>query len=462
MPQRLDELQQSANNWLLGEDFQQLIQLTEQLYSELSQWTQQGIVPKLLIAEQEPVKFLAGFIAASAASCPVFLSNPYWVQQEWQQVFKIVQPDLILGCGDWGLEINNYYPNSQPFLNPNWIMIPTGGSSGKIRFAIHTWETLTASVAGFQQYFQLQEINSFCTLPLYHVSGIMQFMRSFTTNGKLIIQPFKQLETNSFKAPVSDFFISLVPTQLQRLLERSDTAKWLSKFKAVLLGGAPAWQELLERARQYQINLALTYGMTETASGIAILKPEDFLKGESNCGQILPHSKVSICNDVGEKLKKNEVGNIAINSQSLALGYYPNLFENREDFRLDDLGFIDSKGYLNLVGRSSNKIITGGENVYPIEVEAAIRATNLVKDVCVVGASDRLWGQVVTAIYIKKEQSVSITRLQIAIANKLSKYKQPKQWIAVEQIPRNSQGKVNYKQINAIVEEYLRISSQIL
>ncbi|PSB27589.1 2-succinylbenzoate--CoA ligase [Chlorogloea sp. CCALA 695] len=462
MPQRLDELQQSANNWLLGEDFQQLIQLTEQLYSDLSQWTQQGIVPKVLIAEQEPVKFLAGFIAASAASCPVFLSNPYWVQQEWQQVFKIVQPGLILGCGDWGLEINNYYPNSGPFLNPNWVMIPTGGSSGKIRFAIHTWETLTASVAGFQQYFQLQEINSFCTLPLYHVSGIMQFMRSFTTNGKLIIQPFKQLETNSFKAPVSDFFISLVPTQLQRLLEKPDTAKWLSKFKAVLLGGAPAWQELLERAREYQINLALTYGMTETASGIAILKPEDFLKGESNCGQILPHSKVSICNDVGEKLKKNEVGNIAINSQSLALGYYPNLFENREDFRLDDLGFIDSKGYLNLVGRRSNKIITGGENVYPIEVEAAIRATNLVKDVCVVGASDRLWGQVVIAIYVKKEQKVSATKLQIVIANKLSKYKQPKQWIAVEQIPRNSQGKVNYKQTNAIVEEYLKVSNQIL
>ena len=79
-----------------------------------------------------------------------------------------------------------------------------------------------------------------------------------------------------------------------------------------------------------------------------------------------------------------------------------------------------------------------------------------------VGVGDRLWGQVVTAIYVKKEQSVSTTRLQIAIANKLSKYKQPKQWIAVKHIPRNSQGKVNYKQINAIIEEYLKISNQIV
>ena len=460
MPQRLDYLKQIGSNWLLGGDFQQLVQLTEQLYLELSQRVQQGIAPKVLIAERDSIKFLAGFIAASAAGCPVFLSNPDWVQAEWEQVFKIVQPDLVLGYGDWGLEIKNYYPNSPQGLNSNWVMIPTGGSSGKIYFAIHTWETLTASVTGFQQYFQLQQINSFCTLPLYHVSGIMQFMRSFATKGKLIIQPFKQLENSGLSnTEVRDFFISLVPTQLQRLLAKPETAKWLSKFKTVLLGGAPAWQELLDTAREYQINLALTYGMTETASGIAILQPEDFLQGENNCGQILPHSQVSICNDMGKQLKQNEVGNIIINSQSLALGYYPSLFENRDNFRLDDLGFIDAKGYLNLVGRSSNKIITGGENVYPLEVEAAIRDTNLVNDVCVIGTCDRIWGQAVTAVYIKKDNTVSTCRLQIAIADRLSKYKQPKHWIAVEQIPRNAQGKVNYKQVAEIIEEHLKISN---
>lgn len=458
MPQILDCLKQSSNNWLLGCDFEQLMQLTEQLYLQLSQKTHQGLTPKVIIAERESVKFLAGFIAATAANCPVFLCNPYWVQQEWQQVFKIVQPDLVLGYGDWGLEIKNYYPNSSQLINSNWVMIPTGGSSGNLRFAIHTWETLTASVAGFQQYFQLKEINSFCTLPLYHVSGLMQFMRSFTTKGKLLIQPFKQLENSTFNdTEVGDYFISLVPTQLQRLLEKPDTAKWLSKFKTVLLGGAPAWQELLDAARQYKINLALTYGMTETASGIAILKPENFLDGENSCGQVLPHSQLSICNAKGEKLNQNQVGNITISSQSLAFGYYPKLFKNRTDFRLDDLGFIDKQGCLNIVGRSSNKIITGGENVYPTEVEAAIRDTNLVKDVCVIGTCDRLWGQAVTAIYIKKDKSVSTTRLQSAIANKLSKYKQPKHWIAVESIPRSLQGKINYSRVEAIAKEHLKI-----
>lgn len=145
-------LKNLAENWLICDRSQQFTQLAEQLYLELTQLLQQGTAPKILLAEREPVRFLAGFIAACAAGCPVFLCNPNWVKQEWKQVFELVQPDLVLGYGDWGLAIKDYYPSPQPAItNPQWIMIPTGGSSGKIQFAIHTWETLTASVEGFQQ-----------------------------------------------------------------------------------------------------------------------------------------------------------------------------------------------------------------------------------------------------------------------------------------------------------------------
>lgn len=372
--QILDYLKQRNDDWLIGYDTRQFNRNVEQLYLELTDLSHSEI-PKVLLAEHEPMKFLAGFIAACAAGCPVFLGNPNWVKQEWEQVFKIVQPDLILGHGDWGLTVRNYYPSQSPIIKSG-IMIPTGGSSGKIRFAIHTWETLIASVQGFQQYFQLQQINSFCVLPLYHVSGLMQFIRSFTTNGKLVIQSFKELElVEKPTIDLSDFFISLVPTQLQRLLQNSTLAAWLSKFKTVLLGGAPPWNELLQQARFNAIQLALTYGMTETASQIATLKPEDFIKGYNNCGQVLPHAKVTIHSLEGELLGANQTGIINIQAQSLALGYYPEL--KQDDFKLDDLGFFDAQGYLNIVGRSSNKIITGGENVYPDEVEATIRATQL-------------------------------------------------------------------------------------
>jgi o-succinylbenzoate---CoA ligase len=453
--QTLDYLKQRTNDdWLIGYDTHQFNRSVEQLYSELTDLSHSGI-PKVLLAEREPMKFLAGFIAACAAGCPVFLGNPNWVKQEWEQVFKIVQPNLILGHGDWGSAVRNYYPSQTPIIKSG-IMIPTGGSSGKIRFTIHTWETLIASVQGFQQYFQLQQINSFCVLPLYHVSGLMQFLRSFTTNSKLVIQPFKELEPiEKSNIDLSEFFISLVPTQLQRLLQTPISAAWLSKFKTVLLGGAPAWNELLQQARYNAIPLALTYGMTETASQIATLKPEDFIKGYNNCGQVLPHAKVTIHSSGGELLGTNQIGIINIQAQSLALGYYPEF--KQDNFQLDDLGFFDNQGYLNIVGRSSNKIITGGENVYPDEVEAAIRATQLVNDVCVIGISDRNWGQAVTALYVPSNSSVTTTALQTTIENKLSKFKHPKYWLSLPNLPRNPQGKINREQLRQIATAHIQL-----
>lgn len=462
MEKPLAYLKKCANDdWLIGGDSHQFTQLAEQLYVDLTQLSNYGISPKIFLVEQEPVRFLAGFIAACAAGCPVFLCNPNWVKQEWQQVFELVQPDLILGYGDWELALKDYYPSPQPLiLNSNWIMIPTGGSSGKIRFAIHTWETLIASVRGFQQYFQLYQINSFCVLPLYHVSGLMQFLRSFTTSGKLINLPFKTLEAGE-KVDIdpSEFFISLVPTQLQRLLQTPVLASWLSQFQTVLLGGAPAWHQLLEQARHYNIKLAPTYGMTETASQVVTLKPEEFLSGKVSCGQVLPHAQVTICNSKGEVLSTNQTGIITIKAESLTLGYYPELFNNKDKFQLDDLGFFDNQGYLNIIGRSSNKIITGGENVYPDEVEAAIRATQLINDICVIGVPDKQWGQVVTAIYVSSNLSVSTTVLQEAIADKLSKFKQPKHWLPISSLPRNPQGKINRQQLLQIATTSLQKSS---
>lgn len=475
----LDYLKSINNDWLVGYDSYQFSCLAEQLYLELFQLGQQEITPKIILAQSDPIRFMAGFIAACAAGCPVFLCNPNWVKSEWEQVFDLVQPNIIWSdCTQIkqqeGYPIQNLIPPAPrelrgvatfgfPLKNSdgrgikggskiqNRIMIPTGGSSGKVRFAIHTWETLIASVQGMREYFQIQQINSFCVLPLYHVSGLMQFIRSLTTNGKFVNISFKALESGEIPdIDPSRFFISLVPTQLQRLLENLTFANWLSEFKTVLLGGAPAWEELLEQARNYGIRLALTYGMTETASQIVTLKPEDFLNGYNNCGKVLPHAKVSIISSTNQVLDTNQTGIVSIQSKSLALGYYPNLFSQPEELKLDDLGFFDDKGYLTIIGRHSNKIITGGENVYPNEVEAAIKGTNLVKDVCVIGISDRTWGQVVTAIYVPSNISVTPATIKAAIADKLSKFKQPKHWIALENLPRNSQGKINRLRLQEI------------
>ncbi|HIK27570.1 MAG: 2-succinylbenzoate--CoA ligase [Oscillatoriaceae bacterium SKW80] len=458
MPNLLNYLQNRAleeDNW---QELNALAsQLYEQLYEKINPLFNPKNPPKILLAEKEPLRFLASLVAATAAGCSVFCCNPNWVKQEWQKVFDLVQPDLILGDLSNLSNLTNvevkFYNKPLTELRPS-IMIPTGGSSGKIRFAVHTWETLTASVKGLQEYFQVSEINSFCVLPVYHVSGLMQFWRALITGGRLVIFPFKVLESGD-KPEInpSEFFISLVPTQLQRLLQNLETAHWLSQFQTVFLGGAPAWAELLETARHYRIRLAPTYGMTETASQIATLKPDDFLAGNNSCGKVLPHAKITIRAESGEVLMANQTGIITVEADSLALGYYGegNVGINLgKIYQTDDLGYFDEQGYLNIVGRGSDKIITGGENVFPAEVEAAILATGLVADVCVLGISDRNWGEVVTAVYIPRNSEVSTATLKTALEEKLSKFKQPKYWVAVESLPRNSQGKVNREWLQEI------------
>ncbi|MBN4000689.1 2-succinylbenzoate--CoA ligase [Nostoc sp. LPT] len=461
------------HDWLIDYNSHQFHQIAQELYLELTQLSACGTPPKIILAEREPVRFLASFIAACAANCPVFLCNPDWGTQEWQQVFDLVKPDIILGMAHGAQGMGNYQCPMTPVASSrqsrptHWlpnaqcptIMIPTGGSSGQIKFAIHTWETLAASVQGFTKYFQLKQVNSFCVLPLHHVSGLMQFMRSFTTGGKLAIQPFKAVEKGQIlNIKKSEFFISLVPTQLQRLLGNPELTEWLSQFNTVLLGGAPAWSELLEKTRFHHIRLAPTYGMTETASQIATLKPDDFLSGKISSGQILPHAKVTIRNQQGKILNSNQIGNITIYAQSLALGYYPITRENQDNFQVDDLGFLDDQGHLNIVGRNNDKIITGGENIYPIEIESAIQATQMVADICVIGIPDKQWGQALTAIYIPRQSNTSALKIQTLLKDKLSKFKIPKYWIPQQNLPRNSQGKINRQQLQQIATEFLQNS----
>jgi O-succinylbenzoic acid--CoA ligase len=448
--------QRTKEDWLIGYDNKDFYFLIEKFFIKLTQVSKEKISPKVLIAEENSYKFISALLAAVAANCHVFLCNPDWRQQEWQQVLELVQPDLILGNSSFVTNRPSLALHKGQMTNDKGqkIMIPTGGSSGNIRFAIHTWETLIASANGFCRYFSVDTVNSFCILPLYHVGGLMQFIRSFLTEGYFVLLPYKALKAGErVNINYSDFFISLVPTQLQFFLESEPD--WLSQFHSVLLGGAPAWQSLLEASRKYRIKLAPTYGMTETASQIVTLKPEAFLSGNHSSGQVLPHAKVTIYSDRNEFLETNRTGIITVEAESLFLGYYPEITRDRKSFQTDDLGYFDEKGDLHIVGRNSQKIITGGENVFPKEVEAAILATQLVTDVTVIGLSDRQWGQVVTALYVPKQENLSVKELKIAIADKIGKFKQPKYWIPVKTIPRNQQGKVNYQQLQQIATDKL-------
>ncbi len=408
--------------------------------------------PRIILSHSDPVEFLAGFMAACIHKCPVFLCNPTWSIQEWQQVLNLVQPHLIWGAVP--LQVRDGTPATSDTPEKGWIMIPTGGSSGQIKFAIHTWATLTASVRGFQTFFEIASIYSCCVLPLYHVSGLMQFLRSLLTNGQFLVIPFANLVNGQFTQPEwevfldadrtwsQNFFLSLVPTQLQRLLQQPARTPWLQKFPAILLGGAPAWPALVEKARQNQLNLAPTYGMTETAAQVATLRPREFLQGGNSTGCLLPHANIEILDSAGNSLVANQTGQITLRATSLFQGYYPNHSQSSV-YVTDDLGYLDEQGYLYIVGRSSRKIISGGENIFPEEIETALYETGLVQDIYVMGVKDSQWGEIVTAFYVPICPKVTPTELKEGLDSRLSRFKHPKHWIAVKELPRNAQGKLD-------------------
>lgn len=428
---------------------------------QLQQLNHRNRSVRILITQPSPVEFLGSICGAIAhGQSHIFLGNHHWQKSEWQQVLEIVKPDLI--WGDLGFDYDPNYHLDDKQVNPDLpellIMIATGGTSGKLKFVMHTWQTLKASVQGFQKYFQVNQINSCCVLPLYHVSGFMQFMRAILTDGQLFILPgYKEL-FNQTKYPIqpTNFFISLVPTQLQRLLDSADDhlIRYLAEFATVLLGGAPAHPQLLKTAREYQIKLAPTYGMTETASQIATLKPADFLQGMSNSGQVLPHAEINIYNQENNILFTNQTGIIKIKSDSLGLGYYPQFFRDQE-FITDDLGYFDQQNYLHIIGRDQEKIISGGENIFPAEVEAVIYQTNLVIDICVIGLPDPDWGEIAIALYTTSQPVVDATVLTNSLQGLLSKYKQPKYWLKLDTIPRNDQGKINRSVLREIAQSLL-------
>ena len=420
--------------WLVNIDRHVILDLAERKLAEFSQFSPNFIS----IATLDPIEFIANLMAGLRLGIPIFLGNPHWGTVEWAQVSKLTA------------EVNRQQ-------HQHLVMIPTGGSFGKIKFVIHTWETLSASVWGFQEFYEVGEINALCTLPLYHVSGLMQLWRSLLTGGKLFIIDFHQLYNapNVFvdRIDLECYFISLVPTQLSKLLDLD--SKWLNQFQTILVGGAPPRIELLNRARIAQLPLALTYGMTETGSQVTSLKPAEFLAGNNSCGRVLPHAEIELVSS------GNELKSLRIKARSLMLGYFPNL-DAATFFEPDDLGLFaggtepyQRDGYLTILGRTSGKIISGGENVFPIEIVDAIMASGLVADVWVMGLPDRYWGQVVTALYVVNDLPVSATILSSALVGKISNYKIPKRWIPVTQIPRNSLGKILIQEVSELVNQLI-------
>jgi O-succinylbenzoic acid--CoA ligase len=365
----------------------------------------------------ELIKLLRATGCAEEHGGFTFLCDPNWSAAERAKVAALQKSKI---------------GNQKSEIGSGWLCVPTGGSGGGVRFARHDERTLTAAVEGFCAHFGIERVNALGVLPPHHVSGLMARVRCAATGGEHLAGDWKSIAAGQRPAlRDGNWVLSLVPTQLQRLLVSPEAVAWLRGFRVIFIGGGPVWPELADAAARAELPVALSYGLTETAAMVAALRPAEFLAGDRGCGAALPHARVVIDGE----------GVITITGESVFRGYFPEESAARE-FTTEDLGHLDERGHLHVLGRRDAVIITGGKKVQPAEVEAALRASGEFADVAVVGMPDPEWGHTVVACYPANGPQPDLKRLPAALAG-LAAFKRPKRYVAIASWPRNAQGKLN-------------------
>lgn len=347
----------------------------------------------------------------------------------------LMDPAWPVAVRDRARRLFSRLASTKPRVRQGWLGLPTGGTGGVLKFARHDEQTLGAAVKGFCRHFGLSRINAVGVLPAHHVSGLMARVRCAATGGTHVDWPWKALEGGRRPAlKGGPWVISLVPTQLQRLLRSRESVRWLRRFSVIFLGGGPVWRELADAAARARLNVALSYGMTETAAMIAAQRPREFLAGDRSSGRPLPHARVRI----------GRGGSVRVSGESLFRGYVGQP-DRRGEFATGDLGRCDRERRLHILGRRDAVVITGGKKVHPAMVEAALRASGRFADVAVIGLPDAEWGERVVACQpAGRDRARTLPALP-----GLPAYARPKQLVTISPWPRNAHGKLDRARLRA-------------
>jgi O-succinylbenzoic acid--CoA ligase len=305
--------------------------------------------------------------------------------------------------------------------------ILTSGTSGEPRPVGLTYGNFLFSAVGSAFNIGVDPSDRWlCCLPLSHVAGLSIIVRSViygTTAVLLDGFDTEQVASTLVSGDIS--VLSLVPTQLSRLLEADAD---LSAPRAILIGGGPVPPDALREALGRGATVVQTYGMTETCSQVTTLAPEDAERRIGSAGRPLLTSHIRI-----------EAGEILVQGPTVAPGCY----EPDGWLHTGDLGHIDEEGFLYVTGRQSEMIVTGGENVMPAEVEAVLLSHPAVGDAAVVGRPDPEWQEAVCALVVLTEDfDVTQDELRAHCQGSLAAHKVPKQIDFVGSLPRTASGKL--------------------
>ncbi len=269
------------------------------------------------------------------------------------------------------------------------ILVATGGSSGRTRFALHTPQSILAAAEPVLRYATKGDPMSVTiALPVDHVSGMMPFLRALISGGSIRFKNYRDPGMTS-----EGDWLSLVPTQLSTLATNDSNLNELRQLAGILIGGSAADSPLIEKLADQGVPLHLTYGMTETAGMVAAAPASEWLQ-RNQSAPVLEGHQVEI-------LSENSA--IQISSPALATAIWPDSQPLHQPYQTSDLGAWEPHRRLRILGRLDRVAISGGENVDLTRMENFLRRQPRLKSVRLMGEPDPHWGQRIVCFIVASE-----------------------------------------------------------
>ncbi len=373
-------------------------------------------------------------------AAPVLLLHPRWSAAERRRAVQEGKPSLLIESAEQPLLGETLAAPSDPEREACLAVVYTSGSSGRPRGVELSRRAFVAAAAASAANLGWQDQDRWLlALPLAHVGGLSVLTRCLIARRTVVLAQPGSFEPATFAASLVRQGItlaSLVPTMLYRLLRQRPALVPAPSLRAVLVGGAAAPASLMAEARQVGWPVLATYGSTETCSQVATERLSEPLSETGGCGPPL----------AGTELRLGPCNRIEVRGDSLMTAYFPSgarPFSDDGWLITADAGRLDSNGGLHVLGRLDDVIISGGENIHPEEIEAALLEHPGIAAAVVCGVDDSEWGQRVEALLVANADPLAEEQLRQHLRHRLAAFKQPRriQWVA--ELPQTAAGKVS-------------------
>ncbi|HUB42654.1 MAG TPA: long-chain fatty acid--CoA ligase [Streptosporangiaceae bacterium] len=290
------------------------------------------------------------------------------------------------------------------------------------------------------------------TAPMFHLADLASWGATLLAGGSHVILP--GFEPTAVLGAIERHRVTdvlLVPTMIQLLTDNPDVTRYdLASLRSVVYGASPIAEAVLERAMKAFPSALFTqaYGMTELAPVATVLSPADHEQGHlRSAGRAAPHAEIGVAGPDGGQLQNGKIGEIIVRGGHVMQGYWNKPEETNDAVRdgwmhTGDAGYLDDQGYLYVVDRIKDMIITGGENVYSAEVENAVASHPAVAQCAVIGVPDPDWGERVHAVVVLRSgATLTLDELREHVKTLIAGYKAPRSIEITSTLPVSSTGK---------------------